>query len=544
MTKTFRHIRNLFYPLAIVFLGTTEISSAQATPKFPVLSQSLQQIDQYQNSGSNSLSQVTNVNQLRDVSPTDWAYEALRSLVDRYSDAHSLAPDGDAGSHRCIAGFPNQTYRGNQALSRYEFAAGLNSCLNQIERLVASSEAVVREDIDTISRLTQEFEAELATLSGRVDDLASRTAFLEDNQFSTTTKLKGEVIFSITDTFGDGEGTNSDPTQVTFSDRVRLNLHSSFYGQDRLRIRLEAGNSARLDQATGFDITRTGFDANNDNNIAVTDLAYRFPVKNSGITGYVGVVGLDTDDIFEVQNSQLASSSSGALSRFSRRNPLLFRGTEGAGVGIGAKLGVVTVRGLYLTDDADESGDREGLFNGSFSTGTQLEISPTDTLDLAFTYIYEYQTGDSVNLTGSTGSDLAQEPFGEVDTRAHQFGLGANYAIGKKIVLAAWGGLSLASDINNNDNATLYTAAINASLIDLGKEGAVFSLLGGIPPNLTNNDAGAEDEDTTFLIEALYKYPINNNVSLTPGAFVVINPEGNSNNETQVVGVLRTTFKF
>ena len=131
---------------------------------------------------SAGLSQVTNVNQLRDVSPADWAYEALRSLVDRYG---------------CIAGFPNQTYRGNQALSRYEFAAGLNSCLNQIERLVASSEAVVREDLDTISRLTQEFEAELATLSGRVDDIESRTAFLEDNQFSTTTKLRGEVSFAL-----------------------------------------------------------------------------------------------------------------------------------------------------------------------------------------------------------------------------------------------------------------------------------------------------------------------------------------------------------
>ena len=87
------------------------------------------------------LGQVTNVQQLRDVAPTDWAYEALRSLVDRYSDARSLAPDGvlkdtashNAGSHRCISGFPDNTYRGNQPLSRYEFAAGLNSCLNQIE---------------------------------------------------------------------------------------------------------------------------------------------------------------------------------------------------------------------------------------------------------------------------------------------------------------------------------------------------------------------------------------------------------------------------
>ena len=39
-----------------------------------------------------SMEQVTNVNQLRDVSPTDWGYEALRSLVDRYG---------------CIVGYPN-----------------------------------------------------------------------------------------------------------------------------------------------------------------------------------------------------------------------------------------------------------------------------------------------------------------------------------------------------------------------------------------------------------------------------------------------------
>ncbi|MGL5794897.1 MAG: iron uptake porin, partial [Waterburya sp.] len=146
-------------------------------------SELLNQVEQYgQESQGNSMGQVTNVNQLRDVSPTDWAYEALRSLVDRYG---------------CIAGFPNQTYRGDQPLTRYEFAAGLNSCLNQIERLIASSQSVSQEDLDTINRLNQEFEAELATLGGRVDELEARTAVLEDSQFSTTTKLVGQSIFGL-----------------------------------------------------------------------------------------------------------------------------------------------------------------------------------------------------------------------------------------------------------------------------------------------------------------------------------------------------------
>jgi hypothetical protein len=67
-----------------------------------------------------SLNQLTNVSQLRDVSPGDWAYQALQTLVERYG---------------CIVGYPNQTFGGQQALSRYEFAAGLNACLNSKEAI-------------------------------------------------------------------------------------------------------------------------------------------------------------------------------------------------------------------------------------------------------------------------------------------------------------------------------------------------------------------------------------------------------------------------
>ncbi len=141
-------------------------------------------------SNPTQLKQTTDVIQLRDVAPTDWAYEALRSLVERYG---------------CIGGFPNQTYRGSQALTRYEFAAGLNSCLNQIERLIASTETISEADLAAIERLSREFAVELATVEGRVDNLEGRTAVLEDNQFSTTTKLVGNVWFNLTGAAADGD---------------------------------------------------------------------------------------------------------------------------------------------------------------------------------------------------------------------------------------------------------------------------------------------------------------------------------------------------
>ena len=113
-----------------------------------------------------------------------------------------------------------------------------------------------------------------------------------------------------------------------------------------------------------------------------------------------------------------------------------------------------------------------------------------------------------MDLTGDIGSKIAKSPFGKVDTRAHQIGLGANYTLEEKLVLSATGGVSLASEIGADNDATLYTAAITASLLDVGKEGAVFSLAGGIPPILIYNNAGTDDKDMTFLVEAQYKYPV------------------------------------
>jgi hypothetical protein len=79
----------------------------------------IERLNQYSREGSanTSAGQLTSVSQLSDVRPTDWAFQALQNLVERYG---------------CIAGYPDGTFRGNRALTRYEFAAGLNACLDQI----------------------------------------------------------------------------------------------------------------------------------------------------------------------------------------------------------------------------------------------------------------------------------------------------------------------------------------------------------------------------------------------------------------------------
>lgn len=112
MSKTVR----TFLSGASVALGATVAFSGTAQANTELL-------DQINSYSQDDIAQVNSVFQLSDVSPSDWAFDALRNLVENYN---------------CIVGYPDGTFRGSRPLSRYEFAAGLNACLQQIERMIQS----------------------------------------------------------------------------------------------------------------------------------------------------------------------------------------------------------------------------------------------------------------------------------------------------------------------------------------------------------------------------------------------------------------------
>ncbi|MCZ0902795.1 iron uptake porin, partial [Microcoleus sp. HI-ES] len=237
----------------------------------------LEQLNQYSSEGAaggETQGQVTSVSQLSDVRPTDWAFQALQSLVERYG---------------CIAGYPDGTFRGNRAMTRYEFAAGLNACLDKVSELIrgGTGNFATRDDLAALQRLQEEFAAELATLRGRVDALEARTSELEANQFSTTTKLTGEAIFALSDDFGgnvglfgtDNRRLGSDNNEAVFQQRVRLNLNTSFTGRDLLLTRLQVGNGRNFNLGATSEGTQTwNVVGRTDNVVALDTLLYKFPV--------------------------------------------------------------------------------------------------------------------------------------------------------------------------------------------------------------------------------------------------------------------------
>src|SRR6056300_208541 len=214
-----------------------------------------------------SSEQVTSVTQFSDVQPTDWAYSALSNLVERYG---------------CVAGYPNGTFRGGRAMTRWEAAALLNACLDR-----------VTEVTDELKKLLEMFATELAVLKGRVDGLEAQVSELEATQFSTTTKLRGEANFVIGGV-DDYQTKDGDITHTAFNYDLRLNLDTSFTGKDLLRTRLRSANFSsnpfgsssslfKLDKADN-----TSSDAGN--NVVIDRLYYQFPVFNGSTTLTAGAL--------------------------------------------------------------------------------------------------------------------------------------------------------------------------------------------------------------------------------------------------------------
>ncbi|AMW27362.1 MULTISPECIES: iron uptake porin [Arthrospira] len=515
----------------------------ETDPEITILG--IEQINQY--SGlEDSMEQVTSVSQLSDVQPTDWAFQALQSLVERYG---------------CIAGYPDGTFRGNRAMTRFEFAAGLNACLERVNELIAASVAnlVTREDLAVIQRLQEEFAAELATLRGRVYALEARTAELEANQFSTTTKLSGEVVFWAGDSFGDRSRHNvaggpfgrasDDPTQTYLGYRSRLNFDSSFSGRDRLRIRLEAVDIPNL-RSFGLNNTlmaRTSIDGRS-NGFRLDDLNYRFPAFDGKARFWVGANALGIDNILDVL-SPLESASAGSISRFGRRNPAVFRGPGGAGAGANFTFGSqprFKLNLAYLAGNASDATQSNGLFNGSNSAGAQLVYEPNRNLAFAVEYARKYFSTEDVNIAGGTGSWISERPFGNNATSSDNLGLQFNWRVLDKFQLGGWFGATWAhQQRNGSDSATILNWAVTMGFPDAFSEGDLGGIIIGMPPKVTNHDRGAlEDRDTSFHIEAFYRYAFNDYISITPGFFVVTNPDHNSHNANIFVGTLRTTFRF
>ena len=491
---------------------------------------------------------VTSVSQLSDVRPTDWAFTALQSLVERYG---------------CIAGYPDRTFRGNQSTSRYEFAAGLNACLDKINEIISAglADKVGKQDLATLQRLQEEFAAELATLRGRVDALDAKTAKLEAQQFSTTTKLRGEAIFGLAAGSDNVTPPGVGRTNTIFSYRARLNLDTSFTGKDLLRTRLQASNTPNLGATlNGDNAARLSYESGSSiNNFEINRLYYRFPVGGN-LTAYVAPIGAPEDVLSPL--NPLESDSQGTISRFGRFSPLIRIASNGGNTGL-AVAGLTFNFGqaaalelLYSASNASLATGAGGVTNGDTKLAAQLVFKPSDAFTVGLGYANAYNTSNS--LGSGLNNDFLSGTGITAATPIKSNTISANvvFDITKKFSIGAWGAYTFAdaTGIAGNTTFTSYMASLSGK--DLFTEGDLLAVLFGQPLYKTNvsngNDFGTvagaagspQQTATPYHLEALYRFRVSKNISITPGVFFVFNQGSRSENGTATVGLLRTTFSF
>jgi hypothetical protein len=459
----------------------------------------------------------------------EWALSALQTLGDRY-------------------GCSVPTITGARRLTRAEFAASLVSCIDKMEGSIANRSIAptptVNEDMALLERLQQEFASELATLISRIDQKADKS-----RQFSTTTKLQGEVVFGIADTFGNRSNTTGDLNVPVFGYRGRLNFNTSFSGQDLLRIRLQARDVPQFNATTGTNMTRLSFDgaAANNNPLSVDDFFYRFSLGKD-TNAWIIANGYGSENLAPTL-SPIASDGNAAISRSSRFSPI-YRIVEGPGVAVQHKFNDQFNLSLaYRARNATNQTLGNGLFNGNSGLLSQLTFKPSKELDLGIHYANVYFPAGGANVAGSTGSTFANQPFAnDTATQTNTYGLVASYNISPSLILSGWAGFTDArgtSGTDINKNASLNNWMLTLSFPDLGQKGNLAAVSIGMPAKITSNDnAARRDGDSSLHLEAFYRHQLTDSVAITPGFFIVTNPDHNSNNPTQVVGVVRTTLSF
>jgi Carbohydrate-selective porin, OprB family len=531
--------------------------------------------------------QIEQATQATEIRPGDWAYQTLQALSSKYSCGN--------------------TPKANKVLSRDEFATSLNGCIQSIEELVArrprraikkrrvvpapaietpppaapevttpppeptpvvppapqveQEEVVNQQDLDRLKGLVQSFSAELQGVDSRLQALDDKVTKLQAQSFSTTTKLNGEAIFTISGYGGrsTGVGTNERNGNI-FGDRVRLNFDTSFTGKDRLRTRLQSRNITAFNSGvTGTNMTRLGYDGGdvvggtNQNLTSVSRLQYTFPLSPQ-TTIIAETVGAEFNDSFYTFNPALESSGTGAISRFGRFNPIYRLSNDGASLSVDHKfsndLGLSLAYGVPVINSVANPAVGSGLFNGSNVIFSQLNFRPAQDLNLGVIYARSYHA-DGNNLSGGTGSTAANNPFGGAPTSANNYSFLASYKLSPSFILSGWAGFTEATrETTAGGNASSSNYAVSLAFPDFGQKGNALAFVLGIPPKLNTRggtgiaSAVSVNPDTSYHLEALYKIKLSDNLNITPGLLLITNPEHNSANPTEYVGTVRTTFKF
>ena len=456
--------------------------------------------------------QVTRISQVSNLRPTDWAYQALGNLVERYG---------------CVAGYPNSTFKGGQAMTRYEAAALLNACLDR-----------VTEVTDALRRLMAEFEQELAVLKGRVDGLEAKVGELEASPFSTTARLSGLATFVV-----GGVHNNPAGEQVTFNVDVQLNLDTSFSGKDLLRTVLRAGNFDGDRNAFGGGLSTLEIAFQEDSGpdlVGIDKLYYQFPLGASPIASqFTATLGarVGQEDMLALWPSAYPSDT--ILNVLTLNGaPLAYNKNLGPGFGLWWQNQGWSVSANVVAANGGDSS--QGLFS-SDSAGTSTVQLGYGQENWGIAAIYSFIDG-GVGVPGATPFITRQIEAEGV--RSNTFGISGFW----QPAASGWiPSISGGYGINSSSRGDLRTSQswmVGLQWSDVLAQGNNFGIGVGQPAFATATRNGTATEPGVWAWEWWYQWQVSDAISVTPAIFYLNNPGGSEGGRDRLGVLLKTSFRF
>ena len=464
--------------------------------------------------------QVTSVNQFSDVQPTDWAYQALSNLVEKYG---------------CVAGYPDGKFKGAQAMTRYEAAALLNACLDR-----------VTETTDELKKLMAEFQKELSVLKGRVDGLDARVGVLEATQFSTTTKLSGLATMVLGGASNGANaagnpnrfGTGNDASNITFNYDLRLSLDTSFTGKDLLRTRLRSGNFANSIFGNGNTTLNTAFqeDFNAGSGVdmvGIDRLFYQFPIGKT-VTATFGAK-VRQDDMLAMWPSIYPADTILDLFTYAGAGGT-YSLNLGGGAGIWYKKDGFSLSANFVSNEVSSENSTLGVGEGYTFTAQAGYAGTNWGVALAYTYA-------DLSATGAFGvspflSNGGLSAYWQPSVASWVPSISAGVGFGNSNQTAADNNYSWMVGLQWAD-AFMKSNALGMAL------GTSGQLQTGAP---TTRGIVTKDGQSNLAYELWYKFQVTDNISVTPGFFWIENSAtaiaGPGSGNDTYGGLLKTTFKF
>ena len=475
-----------------------------------------------------SADQVTSVTQFSDVYPTDWAYQALAGLVETYG---------------CVAGYPNGTFRGNRAMTRFEAAALLNACLDR-----------VTEVTDELRRLMAEFGTELAILKGRVDGLEAKVGELRAAQFSTTTKLKGKATFILGAVDSEAYSDKITDDALSFSYDYRLGLKTSFTGKDLLFARLRGGNMTGYTDATTGELAgasafsgglrKLDVSGMGDDTIKIDRMYYKFPVADS-LTAIVGPLARNTESLGMKPTAYTIKTLNMFGGQFGTGN--VYNKETGGLLGLIWKQKVakgeprLTAAVNYVADQGEANDSAKGMFTSQSRGNTTAQVGyGTKKWGAAIAYRY-----GQCKAGFGTGFHKEQSCSSTKTVDSNNFAINGFWKPEETglipSVSAGFGWSDLEGTESTAEALQTWMVGFQWDKVAGTKHAASFGF--GVPTYISEK-SGADPETPEVAWEAALKLKVADKITVIPSIFYLPETAPGKNDTEQFGGVVQTVFKF